>query len=206
MMIIDGKEFETHEKGHPYPNRNYPIGQKYYNIPDASSIWRGAALELGEEEFIFDVPRLVNGGKLINLGDDSGGSAILLAQGLNYNSLLGHVYTVDNYQENQKRVAQRNMVTAGVENRITIINKHTEKALVDFNNGPYSFVFIDACHDYLDVKRDWLRYSEIVMPRGFVAFHDTNQDAIHKVLEEEVHPSDWKLIHWVNRIQAFQRS
>ena len=37
--------------------------------------------------------------------------------------------------------------------------------------GPYEFVFIDAGHDYPDVRSDWETYS-MMAPGGLVCFHD----------------------------------
>jgi cephalosporin hydroxylase len=38
--------------------------------------------------------------------------------------------------------------------------------------GPYQFLFIDAGHEYPDVKADWENYSPLVDEGGIVAFHD----------------------------------
>ena len=70
----------------PYKNRSLPVGKLEYDI-GGIEVWRKAMLEFGEEELIFDIPRLVGGGYMINLGDADGGSAILLAEGLELHGL-----------------------------------------------------------------------------------------------------------------------
>ncbi len=197
-VTIDGKEFKTNGIW-KYKNRGVPVGQIGYNVH--GSIWKGAAIEDGEEEFIFDCPRLVGGGSCINLGDLNGGSAILLAQGLQQNNLDGYVYTVDNYSEQSKKNAIINMERAGVKDRIDILNMRTDET--EFA-GTYSFIFIDADHSYEGVRADFLSYSTILKEDGLIAFHDTNQTATNKVIEEFV-TKDWELQFWVNRIKAFSR-
>jgi len=200
IQEVDGKKFETNGIW-KYKNRGIPVGQIGYNIK--GSIWKGAAIEDGEEEFIFDIPRIVGEGNVINLGDLNGGSAILLAQGFQQKNIRGHVYTVDNYGPIQMADSHKNMVRLGVDGLITIINKRTDEAISTFR-GTYTFVFIDAEHSYKGVRSDWLNYSPLIKDGGLIAFHDTNQTEINRVLEDHV-IKDWKLEYWVNRIKAFSR-
>jgi cephalosporin hydroxylase len=190
----------------PYKNRNLPVGQLEYDIGGVD-IWRGAMLEFGEEELIFDIPRLVGGGSLINLGDSEGGSAILLAQGLICRDLSGHVCTVDNYDKRAADRSDRNVRRACVQHLVTPLCLTTDRAFRVFNscsNKDFSFVFIDAGHDYENVKSDWLNYSTLISD-GIVAFHDTNQEQVDRVIEELVYPGGWELVEWVNRIKCFSR-
>jgi len=198
---IDGRKFETNGI-YNYKNRGISVGQLHYDLPTIN-IWRGAALEAGEEEIIFDAANLVGGGRLVNLGDLRGGSAILMAQGLKYYQLPGYVHTVDFYSQTEKENSEANMVKAGVKDLITIHHCRTDEAIKNIS-PEISFLFIDADHAYDGVKADWELYSPHVKEDGLIAFHDTNQTGINKVLEELV-VSDWKLEHWVNRIKVFRR-
>lgn len=190
----------------PYKNRSLPVGKLEYDI-GGLEIWRRAMLEFGEEELIFDIPRLVGGGSLINLGDSEGGSAILLAQGLICRNLPGHVFTVDNYSERAADRSDRNVRRACVQQKVTQLCLTTDRAFRvfdSFSNKDFSFVFIDAGHDYDNVKSDWLNYSTLISD-GIVAFHDTNQEPVDRAIEELVYPSGWELVEWVNRIKCFSR-
>ncbi len=207
---IDARVSPTIYEMASQPMRHYgsnrgPVGHLGYYLPGNPEIWKYAALEFGEEELIYDAPRLVRGGPILNLGDDEGGSAILLAQGLG-SHLNGHVWTVDNYEAKQKRRAERNMETAGVKDRITILNCRTDEALEHLDGYQFSFIFIDADHSYEGVKHDWLEFSPHLKQDGLMAMHDTNQEYTNNVIEECIDPKEWINIFWVNRIKVFKRA
>lgn len=194
------------------PNR-LRSGQLGYFLPGSPKIWREAALEYGEEELIYDCPRLCGGGALLNLGDDEGGSAILLAQGLKDRNIDGYVITVDNYSEKQMRRSIRNMEATLTNGCIEIYRETTDEAFKYLtehsyergNNSDFNFIFIDADHSYEGVKKDWMNFSQLLAPKGLIAFHDTNQICTNQVIEECVDPNIWTLVIWVNRIKVFTR-
>ncbi len=190
-----------------YGSNRGPVGQLGYFLPGNPCIWQLAALEYGEEELIYDAPRLVGGGSILNLGDDEGGSAILLAQGLRDRNLDGHVYTVDNYEAKQKGRATRNMEQAEVRSDITILNMRTDEVVEVIDpREKFSFIFIDADHSYEGVKHDWLTFSPLVADRGLISFHDSNQEYTNKVIEECISEKDWTNILWINRIRVYART
>ena len=41
--------------------------------------------------------------------------------------------------------------------------------------GPIDFLFIDASHAYVDVKRDWETYRPLLAPNAVVGFHDIGE-------------------------------
>ena len=75
-----------------------------------------------------------------------------------------------------------------------------------YGSPRFNLVFIDAGHDYGSVKRDWLIFKELLYgPSPKIAFHDTNQIYTDNVINEYVlTDKNWKLIHHVDRIKAFQ--
>ena len=212
IVIIDGKHFVTNgvwEYGaHEDPTRTryLPVGQIGWRVTcEPITLWERAALKAGEKEILRDIPRIVGGGDMINLGDLKGGSAILLAQGLEHNQLDGHVFTVDAYvdmsnKDEIRKIAVQNREESKVGHRITMIESKTNDALPQFK-GKYSFLFIDADHSYEGVRDDWINYSPLA---EWVAFHDTNQEPANRVIQEYV-VKDWKLEYWVNRIKVFRR-
>lgn len=194
----------------PYKKaRKLPVGELEYPLEeelDELLLEKSAMLEFGEQELIFDIPRLVNGGNLLNLGDGKGGSAILLAKGLQARSLKGHVYTVDNYGDADSRRAFRNYEEAGVEEIITQCRGTTDHMIEVLKYIEFRFIFIDADHEYEGVKNDWLNYSNLLADEvSLIAFHDTNWEGTDKVIQEELNPKKWELVNWVNRIKVFKR-
>jgi len=193
-------------KYHPGVYGKGPVGQIGYPLEGNPSIYRLASLEGGEEEFIYDAPRLVGGGNLLNLGDLKGGSAILLAQGLRDRNLEGHVTTVDCYLPHKRRASKRNMEKAQVYEYITIMRNSTQAAaeILQKAEARFNFVFIDAGHEYEDVKNDWENFTPMLNSGGMVAFHDTNSEPIARVIKE-IDLDIWTQNFWVNRIKAFTR-
>lgn len=190
----------------PYKNRSLPVGELEYQLDNEYDIWSKAQLEFGEKEFLFDIPRIVKGGILINLGDSRGGSAIILAQGIKRSGYKGTVITVDNYKPRLKKISEQNRKEAGIGDLITLINKTTNEAYESLRYYDSNFVFIDADHKFNNVMNDWLNYSSLIQEGGIVAFHDTNQEDIDKVLKRFVYSDpSWNQVFWVNRIKAFKK-
>lgn len=193
-------------KDNPYKNRTLPVGQGYKVHP---AVPKGipAMLEFGEQEFIKDVPRLVGGGKLANLGCAEGGSAILLGLGLKHKSLEGTVHTVDFYKKGAYERNRDRFQEWMVDDYIFQYKMSTTQAAKVFKERGYyfNFVFVDAGHDYKSVLEDFVNYYPLVNRDGLIAFHDTNQDDINKVIEEVVEPTPGlKWEYWVNRIKAYR--
>lgn len=44
----------------------------------------------------------------------------------------------------------------------------------------FDFIFIDACHTYDGVKRDFEMYKALLSPRGIVAFHDIDPNHVSR--------------------------
>ena len=66
----------------PYPNRPYPVGELSYEIKTETgkdsvvSVSSLAMLEYGEQEVLYDMPRIIGGGNIANLGHARGGSLV----------------------------------------------------------------------------------------------------------------------------------
>lgn len=195
-------------ESNPYGNRYLPRGRIDYQADDPSRVWGKVALEGGEPELIYNAARLVGGGQMVDLGTHQGGSAINMARGLVDRGLKGHVWTVDAYDDKGHGYALNQIKQAGVESHITQRKENTQK-FAEYLRGrrrQLNFTFIDACHSYKEVKNDWKNYSALTVSGGMVAFHDTNQTDINKVIVELVDPDpNWKLEYWVNRIKAYRR-
>lgn len=79
----------------------------------------------------------------------------------------GHVWTVD-------RDSVPQIVTG-----VTYLTGDTDAVTFD---RPIDFLFMDADHTREGTLRDWKRWSPKVVPNGFVAIHDTADEAIQDFL------------------------
>ena len=191
----------------PYKNRKLPVGNLDFRVdglPDNVP----AQLEFGEQDLIYDIPKRL--GKdyfptFCNLGDCMGGSAILLAKGIMDNDLQGHVYTIDNYADEQAEAARQNYNKFGVQDLITQVRMTTDEAAEKWKSSTFHFIFIDADHAFKNVYNDIISYKDKVTEDGLLAFHDTNQDAVDQAIKDSKLEEDWLLIEWVNRIKVFKR-
>jgi hypothetical protein len=64
-----------------------------------------------------------------------------------------------------------------VINNINPIRKPSLEAVKDFEDGSLDFVYIDAAHEYEDVKADIIAWLPKLKPTGMIAGHDYNTDA-----------------------------
>jgi predicted O-methyltransferase YrrM len=197
----------------PYDKFELPVGP--YDINAENEVYFHkfkSILEYGEKQQIYRLVREVNGGHLINLGDCEGGSAAIMAQSLIDHSLDGHVHTVDVYTPNKRTNTHfednvKYFESLGLNHRITMYKGFTaDVGERQLHKLKASLVFVDGGHTYRVVRDDWRVYNSIVAPGGLIAFHDTNQEDIDRVIREYVVPNDdWALVDWVNRIKVFKK-
>ncbi len=205
-------------KPNPYPGRPYGVGPQSYPLPDdhqrtVKKLRRKCMLENGEPELLFDIPRIVGGGDLANLGHARGGSAFLMARGLQELSIEGHVYSVDRFREPGPMAARFGRATAdmeelGLSDEITLCHGTTSEWAKDLKDKRFNFIFIDADHTYAGVERDLLEWSPMLNVGGLVGFHDTNQDFTVDVLVKYlIDKPGWKerTEFHVNRIRVFEK-
>ena len=201
----------------PYKNRELPVGQLDYPLKNRTrrvqQICDKSMLELGENELLYAIPSITGGGLFANLGHARGGSAMLLASGLRELDLEGHIYSVDTFKSKSKDdISYSRAMTISnnfaMTDLITICRGTTDEWVEKLADKEFDFLFIDADHSYEGVLRDYQNWSPLVKLHGLVAFHDTNQDVSHRVLEEEVldNPgwTERKELH-VNRIRVFEK-
>jgi len=189
----------------PYKNRTLPVGQLEY--PCSFNVNKvAAALEYGEKEILYAVPKLINRpGIYCNLGELFGGSSILMALSIKDSGLDAKVFTVDCDKDGLAR-AKRNYERHGVSRLITQHMGLTDDWAVRFlNDGVrFEFVFVDADHSFNNTYNDIMNYRELLLPQGVLGFHDTNQDGVNDaIIKAGIH--NWELIEWVNRIKLFRK-
>jgi predicted O-methyltransferase YrrM len=87
------------------------------------------------------------------------------------------LYAVDPYLskgETSPALERFRMRTAGLCG-VTHIQKTSGEAALNWEQEPVSMVFIDAVHDYYNVRFDIEAWGRLLLPNGFIAVHDTDQ-------------------------------
>lgn len=200
-----------------YPKRTLPVGVLSYDLEAhhlkyVNAFRHIAMLEFGEAELMYDIPRIIGGGHIANLGHAHGGSAILMAMCLREHALEGHIHSVDTFKGNGNdpthSSAMKIIDQFNVTDQIVLHRGSTDDWAENLGGEEFDFLFIDADHSYRGVLRDLHNWAPLVKPNGLVGFHDTNQDFSNKVLEEEILDSPYwaecEELH-VNRIRIFEK-
>lgn len=202
----------------PYPNRPHPVGSLSYELgirhmKNIHPHRRLLMLEFGEAEVLYDMPRIIGGGTIANLGHARGGSAILMGLCLKELELEGHVYSVDTFErltgdDTKEPEARRNLAAVDVADYVTLCVGTTDEWAKKLAHKEFDFLFIDADHSYGGVLNDFKNWTPMVKVGGLVGFHDTNQDFSHRVLVEQVLDnsawSELKELH-INRVRVFRK-
>jgi predicted O-methyltransferase YrrM len=71
-----------------------------------------------------------------------------------------------------------------IKHIINPIRKTSEEAAKDYKDGSLDFVFIDASHEYEDVKKDIKAWLPKVKSGGFLAGHDTDWASVLRAVHE----------------------
>ena len=76
---------------------------------------------------------------------------------------------------------------------------------------PIGMLFIDGCHSYRGCKADFVDYSPHIIPGGFIAFHDYNEDGgrfpgIKQFVDELKQTMDWHDWKLTRRLMTTQRA
>lgn len=200
-------EDRTHRSKKKNP-RNHPIGKMEYastskwNVRNLRHI---ALLSEPEMQFMQDIPRHLGDGNYANLGNDLGGSAILLAVGLQEWCNEGRVYSVD---LTWRKKGLQFMHNFGVRDLVQKCKGSTSQFAQELSNMSFNFVFIDADHCYDAVVTDFLEWSPMVRVGGWVCFHDTNQEFSHQAIETVLTGNrDWveRPEYHIHSIRTFEK-
>lgn len=116
------------------------------------------------------------GAAIVELGSFCGRSTVAIASFCRLTGTDLHVYAIDPHvgYEYGGGVATYQLLVAnlednGVADRVTVI----ARASTDIEwSRPIALLFIDALHDYDNVRADFDHYTPFLLPGGFVAFHD----------------------------------
>jgi predicted O-methyltransferase YrrM len=75
---------------------------------------------------------------------------------------------------------------------------------------PVRFIFVDAAHDYLNVRHDFLAWKGLVVPGGFLAAHDVDNPRFgagvrRAFLKHILSDPEWKLRYHTDNLAIAQR-
>jgi predicted O-methyltransferase YrrM len=191
---------------HPLRGKTtYPIDtdrpQRYCKESQLSSV---------EVSLLYDIPRQLGGGQIVNVGHRNGGSAFVMALSLKDNGLPGSVLSMD-VKSNPKWIADLNWHNKNELGDRVHFRLMTSRELGDVcraAGSTFKFVFVDANHRYKAVLDDIKVWSPMVEVGGMIAFHDCISEEIHRAIKESlVGNPEWverKDLH-INKIRVFER-
>jgi len=84
----------------------------------------------------------------------------------------------------------------------------SDAAFAAWGGVPISMVFIDAIHEYLHAWYDFAAWGSMVVPGGFVAFHDVDKfHGVNRVIQKILRECpEWKPWAYAPNIAIFQRA
>lgn len=127
---------------------------------------------------------------IVEIGSFCGRSTVSLAIGSKKGN-ISKVFAIDPHQgilsygvENTYSSLRYNLKAQSLENFVKIIRKKSTHAFKNWKYGKIGLLFIDALHDYENVKMDFIKWSEYIVDGGLLLFHDSVQNGVTKLLIE----------------------
>lgn len=148
-----------------------------------------------EAKFLFDIPARLGGGSYVELGTYRGKSTLCLAGGMKDNEVEGHIITVDafdlarmsraiKYCRPEYDNVRAEFDARGVGDYISMVKNFTVDEAKEYKGEPITFMFIDADHSYSGVSGDFDAWNHLVKPGGEIAFHDTQEPGVARLMDE----------------------
>ena len=161
-----------------------------------------------EATFLYNSARTAKRGEVVEIGSWKGRSTICLALGAE--KIGKKVYAVDRHRgdescgfENTLPAFKKNIKKFGVSDVVVPVVMKSEDAAVAWakKRKPIGLLWIDASHDYMDVKNDFTMWIEYVSHGGVVALHDTFfRDGPKRVVDEFIFRGNFAYIGFVDEI------
>ena len=184
---------------------NYDCVAKAFFKPKMNHIWMNP--NFGEPWFSYPnlytqfVNETPNGGTIVEVGSWKGKSTAYLGVEVINSGKDIRVYAVDTWlgspnedvHQNDPAVKQGQLYDLFVDNMAPInkskqvviwLRSDSVEASKDFGNGSIDCVFIDASHDYDNVKKDITAYLPKVKSGGILAGHDWSWHGVRKAVQE----------------------
>jgi hypothetical protein len=170
-------------------------------VSDAALGWLFPA----EGPALYEAAMSVPAGPLVEVGSYCGKSTVFLGEAAR--ALGTVVFAVDHHRgspemqpgrENHDRAVvgddgahdtlfhfRATVAAAGLESSVVAV-VGSSTVVASHWRTPVGLVFVDAGHDYLSVRADFVGWAGWVVPGGVLAFHDTTIEAIDRVAKEAV--------------------
>ena len=164
----------------------------------------------GEGELLYELAKGVPSGQaIVELGSWKGKSTVWLAKGTEAGQ-RNKVYSIDPHSGSKAHVSEgemntytaflTNLTKAGVQATVVPLVTTSDKAAQRWREG-VGLLWVDASHEYEDVKHDFLAWKQHLLPSAIVALHDCDKPGPTKVVEEYLnHSSDFTTIQSVDTI------
>lgn len=164
-----------------------------------------------ETHLLYRLSREVGAGNRADVGVLYGHSTAAMAHGLQDSRELGCIYSVDLFG---KLGEDLHLVPSKLENYIE--EQNLDKVQLYICKGdsstwgwklvaPFKLVFIDASHDYNDVKKDIVAWSRLIEKGGYLALHDSHFSTIDQAIREEIDLDKWKQEYYIYTTKVFRR-
>jgi predicted O-methyltransferase YrrM len=192
------------QKGHPWkdefkPWLDYPWKKtKMHSMTECHYFYR-AARALAQRN---------PDANCLSLGAYKGLSSACLAYGLQAAQGTGRVYAVDlfNHDGNQHESFDVGIIQCSLEKYVTACHGYTQDWAPRFLQRGllFSFILIDADHNYETCKLDFELYSQLLAPGGLIAFHDVDFLSVGTVISE-IDKTQWKQADHIYRLKVFNK-
>jgi predicted O-methyltransferase YrrM len=161
-----------------------------------------------EGELLYKLAKNVPRGQaIVELGSWKGKSTVWLAKGTEAGQ-GNKVYSIDPHSRSKAHISEgerntcpaflTNLTEAGVQNAVVPLVTTSDKAAKRWRKK-VGLLWIDASHEYQDVKHDLLCWKRHLLPGAIVAFHDCDKPGPAQVVEEYLnHSSDFTIIQSVD--------
>ena len=164
----------------------------------------------GEGELLYELAKGVPSGQaIVELGSWKGKSTVWLAKGTEAGQ-RNKVYSIDPHSGSKAHVSEgerntytvflTNLTKAGVQATVVPLVTNSDKATRRWREG-VGLLWIDASHEYEDVKHDFLSWKQHLLPGAIIALHDCDKPGPAQVIEEYLnHSGDFTTIQSVDTI------
>jgi predicted O-methyltransferase YrrM len=133
--------------------------------------------------------RVCDFAQIVEIGSFQGRSAICLASGINGNDTKLHSvdphFGIEAYgKKDSFDHLQENIKARELDAHVEYIVKESLTAANEWEMKNIGLLFIDALHDYDNVKADFESWSKYIIDGGYLLFHDSVQSGVNKLLLE----------------------
>ena len=199
---------------------------KTHQVPFPISM-SGISGHLGRDEanFLRDAPIRLGAGNYLEIGVFHGRSTLCIAEGVRDSGFDSHLTSIDAFDltdrirrdsdaDKDGKLANKSYAAEGrfeevkevIEERgfseyVTVVRSFSIDAVQNYQNTKFNFVFIDADHSYEGCKSDFEAWSPLVVPGGEIAFHDSNYEAVQRVIDE----SGWEVVAAVDQLKVIRK-